>query len=352
MTTDESLSNDKIHSLKLVYSLGVSFVGIGFIIGIANFVSTRYISVNMQLGLRLLFFFLLAGSLGLLFNILMHGFSLIEDFRKINSQIIYISGKFFDAGMTSVFIGLFIYLPFFVFIVKMPISVRFSPAGIILAWAFLLFWNFLIIGILFDLKFLSLIRKTSELKIHNLKFSAFRITCRVTVNTISFLTLILAFLLSNFNPKIHKSLNSKYIPYLKKQTTEIAPFGIMLFIILSSALLSDLITFNSYTIIIDKELYEKNRDQILMVTIKVGGFASVDDLEKIGFWIYSDKWEKKTLTRENQGYEKGYYRVFVIVTNFEEGVHYIEVASSASEETFRKREEFFINKAPENSETK
>lgn len=111
MTTGESPPNDGIHSSKLVYSLGVGFVGIGAIIGIANFVSTRYISLNVQFGLRLLFFFLFAGSLGLVLNIIMHGLALVGDFRKFDSQIFDISGKFFDVGMFAVFVGLSVYFP-------------------------------------------------------------------------------------------------------------------------------------------------------------------------------------------------------------------------------------------------
>lgn len=195
--------------------------------------------------------------------------------------------------------------------------------------------------ILFDLRFLSSLKKISGLKTDNLKSSIFWFSCKAIARTTSFITLILAFLFSGSKLKAYELLDSKYFPYLKKKMLEAAPIVTILLIFLPSALLSDFVMLNSFSIVINNELYEEDEEQILVVTIKIGGFASVDDPTQITVWVYSDKWERKSpISLDNQGYEKGFYRVFIIVTDFKEGIHYVEVVSSSAKETFRKREEF------------
>lgn len=290
--TEESESNEEIHS-QLKYSLGVGFVALGTILGISDFVSTRYMSISIKFGLYLLFLILLAGSLGLLLNILMHGFSLVKELERIRPGMIFFSKKSFDTGMIGIFLGLAVYLPFFSFYAFI-LSFLDSPylTNIVIP-IFPIFWSIIILRVVYG----------------------------------------------SFIPQLPKSLEFIRYQNIKRKTREISYILFALLVFAISAWGTELVVLYSYDITIDKEFYINNGENVCVVTVRVCGFASVDDPEQISVWVYSDKWERKYLSQ----IEKGYYFTSFSVEDFKKGVHYIEVSCLGTRTLFTKRELLLID---------
>lgn len=277
MSREESESNNKgkngdnlnlkkeDFSKEFKYSIAVGFTSFVIILGIANFVSTRYLSISMKLGLTFLFSMLLMATIGVLITILMEGILLTEPLKKFSKGAKSISDAFFDWGLCSAFLAVICYLPTFLFTVLVLSRLNSSFLQIISLSIFLLLLFFLILRV-FDANLKSLTLKSF----------------------FNFTTLIIIFIIS------------------------------------SSFIGSIYICQNSCTISIEvSEKYSNTQDQKICVpVVKVLGFASINNPEQQILWVRSTyRWEQQKLLDIHE-IEKGLYYSYLDLSDLDEGLYF------------------------------
>jgi len=311
MSGEESESNNKgkngdnlnlkkeDFSKEFKYSIAVGFTSFVIILGIANFVSTRYLSFNQKFGLHLLIFILLTASIGFLSNILMEGLSLVKPLERVDIRAKYIASISFHWGLYSSFLAIIIYIPIFVFEILFLSQSNFSlRIKSVIIFLFALSLSLIVLSKLSDVSIISFLRNLSTKKI---------------INTAKFFW----------------SLDTI----------------ILISIIIFSFLGTVYICQNSYTISIDTD--KKFRDilgqEICVPIIEVKGFASINEQQQQILWILSNKWEQKELYE----LEKGVYYTYLTLSDLNEGPHLVHFQIRSIIKVFSKTEILIVDETEE-----
>lgn len=285
--------DDKDLNMRFRYSLAVAFGGLGGILGIANLISTRYLSRNLRMGVIMFFFVGSIGLSGLLLSILTRGLSLTAEMKQHETKLRFYSRKFFDFGTYAFFVSLLLYTSIYAFLLLLDLFLT-GPLMVAVLVVISLALSILVYYIL-----------ERPVNIRGIKELFPR---KKTIQGIkNFL----------FDNKLRRIKN-----FFSEREEVFTGMALIYIMLITSIVLCEAFSGISYKVTFQEIRYLDENNETCMIIIKPTGLASTADPLKLDVYIGCD--EKRIKNLELKRIAKDIFVASFQISEFDPGVYFIE----------------------------